>query len=46
MNNAKSQNVDNTRTRRHAGHPQPARLPQTTADLVNRMLAARCGASR
>ena len=22
----------------------PARLPQTTADLVNRLLAARCGA--
>jgi hypothetical protein len=25
---------------------QPARLPQSTAELVNRMLAARCGTSR
>jgi hypothetical protein len=24
----------------------PVRLPQATADLVNRMLAARCGAGR
>jgi hypothetical protein len=24
----------------------PVRLPQATADLVNRMLAARCGAAR
>jgi len=25
---------------------QPVRLPQATADLVNRLLAARCGAAR
>ena len=44
MPNAKPLPADHVRSSRHPGRAQPARLPQTTADLVNRMLAARCGA--
>jgi hypothetical protein len=38
--------TDAAKLNQHPKRTQPVRLPQGTADLVNRLLAARCGASR
>jgi hypothetical protein len=44
--NRKPAAAESARTSSQARHTQPVRLPVATAELVNRLLAARCGASR
>ena len=46
MRNDKLQAEDTAKASRQPRRMQPVRLPQATADLVNRLLAARCGTSR
>jgi hypothetical protein len=41
----KPQAANMTKASQPSRRPQPARLPQATAELVNRLLAARCGAA-
>ncbi len=39
----KPQAANTAKTSRPLKRAQPARLPQATAELVNRLIAARCG---
>lgn len=45
MNSNKTQAADAARINQPSRRAQPVRLPQATAELVDRMLAARCGTS-
>ena len=40
---SKPQAANAAKANQQARRAQPARLPQATAELVNRLLAARCG---
>jgi hypothetical protein len=46
MNPTLTKHADAAKTSQQPRRMQPVRLPQGTADLVNRLLAARCGAGR